>query len=75
MISKGCVYHIVRVKDLGYESPPFELVPLVNAFLEVFFNNLLKFPREQKIDFVDDLLPNTLPYRLILYHIDQDEFK
>ena len=61
MISKGCLYHIVRVKDLGYESPPFELVPLVKAFMEVFFNDLLGIPREQEIDFGIDLLPNTQP--------------
>ena len=36
MISKGCLYHIVRVPDLDSEIPPIESVPVVNEFLEVF---------------------------------------
>ena len=27
MISKGCLYHTVRDKDLDYEIPPIESVP------------------------------------------------
>ena len=40
MISKGCLYPIVRVKDLDSENPPIELVPVVREFLEVFLNDL-----------------------------------
>ena len=40
MISKGCLYHIVRVKDLDSETPPIELVPVVMEFPKVFLNDL-----------------------------------
>ena len=36
MISKGYLYHLVRVKDSSSESPTFESVPVVSEFLEVF---------------------------------------
>ena len=29
LISKGCLYHIVRVKDLDYKTPPLEFVLVV----------------------------------------------
>ena len=36
MISKVCLYHIVRVKDFDSETAPLESVPVVNHFPEVF---------------------------------------
>ena len=33
IISKVCLYYIVRVKDLDSEIPPVESVPVVNEFL------------------------------------------
>ena len=44
MISKGCMYHIVRVKDLDSENPPIELVPVIREFTEVFPNDLPGIP-------------------------------
>ena len=40
MISKGCSYHIVRVKNLDSETPQIELVPMVREFSEVFAYDL-----------------------------------
>ena len=40
MISKGCLYHIVRVQDLDIKISPIELVHVVKEFLEVFPNDL-----------------------------------
>ena len=40
MISKGCLYHIVKVKDLGSETPPLLSVPVVKGFPEVLPNDL-----------------------------------
>ena len=48
MISKGCLYHIVRAQDLDFEIPPIESVPAVNQFLEVFPNDLPKSPPKEK---------------------------
>ena len=36
MISKGCLYHIVRVQDLDSVIPPIESVVVVSVFLEFF---------------------------------------
>ena len=43
MISKGCLYHIVRVRDLDSEVPLIELVPIVREFPKVFPNDIPKF--------------------------------
>ena len=61
MISKVCLYHIVRVQDLDYEIPPIESVPVVSEFLEVFPNDLPGIPPEWEIDFGIDLIPDTNP--------------
>ena len=63
MISKGCLYHIVRVKHLDTEVPPIELVPIVNEFLEVFPNELPGIPPKREIDFGIDLLPKQIPFQ------------
>ena len=31
-ISKGCLYHIVRLKNLDSKTPPIELIPIVREF-------------------------------------------
>ena len=45
MISKGYLYHLVRVKDSSSESPTLESVPVVNEFPEVFPDDLLGVPK------------------------------
>ena len=62
MISKGCLYHIVRVKDLNSEAPPLESIPVVKDFLKVFPSHLSKIPLELEIDFDTDLSLNTIPF-------------
>ena len=69
IISEGCLYNIVRVKDFDSEIPPIELVLVVRESQEVFLNDLPKIPLEWEIDFVIDLLPDTNiisipPYRM-----------
>ena len=49
MISKGLLYHVVRVKDLKSEAPPLVFLPVVKDFLEVFADNLPIIPTEQEI--------------------------
>ena len=61
MISKGCLYHIVRVKDLDSEIPHIEFVPVVREFQEVFHNKLPGIPPEWEIHSVINLLPDTNP--------------
>ena len=69
MISKGYIYHLVRVKDSSLETPSLELVPEVCEFPEVFPKDLPEVPLEREIVFGIDILPNTRlisipPYRM-----------
>ncbi|XP_010326483.1 uncharacterized protein [Solanum lycopersicum] len=57
----GCIYHVVRVKDLESEVPPLESVPIVRDFPKVFPNDLPGVPPEWEIDFGIDLLPGMKP--------------
>ena len=59
MISKGYLYHLVRVKDSSLETPTLESVPVVCEFPEVFLEDLPRVPQEREIDFGIDLLFNT----------------
>ena len=51
MISKGCLYHIVRVQDIDSEILPIESIPIVSEFSEVFPNDFLGIPSKREIDF------------------------
>ena len=75
MISKGCLYHIVRVQDLDSEIPPFESVPVVREFLDVFPNDLLGIPPEWEIDFGIDLLSDKSPISIPPYRMAPAELK
>ncbi|XP_070002505.1 uncharacterized protein [Nicotiana sylvestris] len=43
MIKKGCIYHLVRVKDTNAEAPSLKSVPVVNEFPMSFQMNSLGF--------------------------------
>ena len=61
MISKICLYHIVRVQDLDSKVPPIDSVPVLSEFPEVFPNDLPGIFPEWEIDFGINLLPDTNP--------------
>ena len=61
MISKGCLYDIVRVQDLDSKAPPINLVPVLSEFPEVYPNELPNIPPEWEIYFGIILLPDTNP--------------
>ena len=62
MISKGCNYHIVRVKGLGFEAPPLDSVLVVKDFLEVLPVDLVVIPPKWEIDFGIHLMLGTKPH-------------
>jgi len=69
MISKGCIYHIIWVRDTDSKTTTLEFVPIINKFSEVFLDDLHVIPRKREIDFDIDLLPHTQtiyihPYRM-----------
>ena len=54
-------YHILKVKDVECQIPPFEFVPIVKEIPEVFPYDLPEIPPEWEIDFGIDLLFDTQP--------------
>ena len=75
MISKGCVYHLVHVKDSGSESPSFESVPVVNEYLDVFPEHLPGIPPKREIDFDINFIPDTQPISILLYRMAPAELR
>lgn len=73
MISKGSIFHCIRVRDTNSNIPTLELVLIVNEFSKVFPNYRSGIPLEREIDFGIGLLPDTQPifippYRMNLIH-------
>ena len=75
MISKGYLYHLVRVKDSSLETPTLESVLVVCEFPEVFPEDLLGVPSKKEIDFGIDLLPDTHPIFIPLYRMEPADLK
>ena len=75
MISKGCICHIARVRDVESEVPPLESVPVVSEFPDVFPDDLPGIPPEREIDFGIDLLPDTRPIYIPPYRMAPAELK
>ena len=59
LISKGCIYHLVRVKDTKSETPTLQSVNVVNEFSDVFPDDLPGISLDREIEFGIDLLPDT----------------
>ena len=59
IISKGCTYNPVRLRDVESETSSLELVLIMKEFLKVFLNDLPSLLPKRDIDFDIDLLPDT----------------
>ena len=75
MISKGNLYHLVRVKDCKLENPTLVSVLLVCKFPEVFPKDLPIVPTEREINFRIDLLQYTQPIFISPYRMAPTELK
>ena len=75
LISKGCIYHLVRVNDLSVEVPILQSVPTVIKFPEAFPNDLPRFPPEREIKFEIDVVPYTCPIYILPYRMTPTKFK
>lgn len=75
MISKGYIYHLVRVRDVESEIPTLKSVLVINEFSKVFPDDLPGIPPEWEIDFGIDLLPNTQPISIPPYRMALVELK
>ncbi|XP_070057275.1 uncharacterized protein [Nicotiana tomentosiformis] len=59
MISKGYIYHLVRVRDLVAKTPTLQSVLMVYEFQDVFLDELPGLPPKRDIEFSIDVLPDT----------------
>lgn len=75
LISRRCLYHLVRVKDMKSKVPSIKSVPVASEFLDVFPNDLFDVPPEREIDFGIDLLPDTQSIFISLYRMAPVELK
>ena len=75
IIPKGCLYHIVRFKDLDSQNPHIELVPVVRKFPEVHPNDLPRIPPKWEINFSIGLIPDTNPISIPLYQMAPTKWK
>ncbi|XP_070002585.1 uncharacterized protein [Nicotiana sylvestris] len=75
MIAKGCIYHIVRVKDVDAEKSILQSIPVVKEYADVFPDELPGIPPEREIDFAIDLLPGTQPISIPPYRMALAELK
>ncbi|XP_070039568.1 uncharacterized protein [Nicotiana tomentosiformis] len=73
MISKGCIYHLVRVMDIEAKAPTLEYVLVVNEFPEVFSDELPGIPSDREINFGIDVVLGTLPISISHYRMAPTE--
>ncbi|XP_070017120.1 uncharacterized protein [Nicotiana sylvestris] len=74
-IAKGCIYHLVHVRDIDKELATLQSVPIVNEFPTVFLDELPGIPHEREIDFAVDLLPDTQPISILPYRMAPAELR
>jgi len=75
LISKGCIYHLVRFKDTKSETPTLQSVNVVNEFSDIFLDDLLGIPPDREIEFGIDLFPDTQPIYIPSYRMAPAELK
>ncbi|XP_070029476.1 uncharacterized protein [Nicotiana sylvestris] len=75
MITKGCIYHIVRVKDANAEIPTRQSIPVVKECANVFLEELPGIPLEREIDYGINFLPGMQPISIPLYRMAPAELK
>ncbi|XP_070002054.1 uncharacterized protein [Nicotiana sylvestris] len=74
-IAKGCIYHLVHVRDIDKEPATLQSVPIVNEFPTVFTDGLPGIPPEREIDFAIDLLLDTQPISIPPYRMAPAELR
>ncbi|TMX04501.1 hypothetical protein EJD97_007966 [Solanum chilense] len=75
VISKGYVYHLIRVMYSSSETQTLKSVPVVYEFQEVFPEDLHGVHPEIEINFGIDLIPNTQPISIPPYRMAPAELK
>ena len=61
LLHKGCETYLAHVIDTLTLEVTLESVPIVQEFLDVFFEDLLRLPFDRELEFDIDLLPKSAP--------------
>ena len=61
LVSKECIYYLVRVNDSNAEVPSFKSVSIVKEFPEIFLYNIPVVLPLREIDFNININPYTRP--------------
>ncbi|CAN4090606.1 unnamed protein product [Withania somnifera] len=61
LMSKGYIFHLVRVRDMDVEPLTLQSIPVVNEFTNVFPEELPGLPLEKEVEFGIDLTQDTQP--------------
>ncbi|WMV45510.1 hypothetical protein MTR67_038895, partial [Solanum verrucosum] len=69
IISRGYLYHIVRVKDSSSETPTVESIPVVNEFPKVFPQDISGVFPKREINFGIYILLDTQPISIPPYRM------
>ncbi|WMV38183.1 hypothetical protein MTR67_031568 [Solanum verrucosum] len=75
IVSKGCIYHHVRVRYIDFETPTLESVTIINEFPEVFLDDLPGIPLERERYFAIDLLLDMHHIFIPPYHMAPTKLK
>ncbi|WMV42108.1 hypothetical protein MTR67_035493 [Solanum verrucosum] len=69
MISEGCIFRLVRVRDVDSKTPTLESVPIVKEFSEVFPDDLPCIPASGKWTLDHQLLAKFSKYEFSLRYV------
>ncbi|XP_070056996.1 uncharacterized protein [Nicotiana tomentosiformis] len=69
IISKGYIYHLIRVRDAEAKLPTLQLILVVNVFEDIFPG----LPPERELEFSIDVLPDTQPISIPSYRMASAE--
>ncbi|XP_070034175.1 uncharacterized protein [Nicotiana tomentosiformis] len=75
MITKGCLYSLVRVSDTTAEVASIHSVPVVTEFPDVFPDELPGIPLDRVIEFGIDVVPDTQPISIPPYQMALAELR
>ncbi|XP_070007835.1 uncharacterized protein [Nicotiana sylvestris] len=75
MIAKGCIYHIVQIKDANAEIPTLQFILVVKEYADVFPDELPGIPLEREIDFCINFLPGMQPIYIPPYRMAPAKLK
>nr|CAD1824746.1 unnamed protein product [Ananas comosus var. bracteatus] len=75
LMNAGCVAYLASVDVTRRAAPPFEEIPIVREFPDVFPAELLGMPQDREIEFFIELVPGTVLISKAPYHMTFAELK